>query len=66
MTQPLPTETLDCLNPKDFSLDNYCNDSQVGFSLKVFLDYPDELHDLCNDYLSAGQKIELQNELLSN
>ena len=54
MMQPLPTKTLDCLNPKDFSLDNYCNDSQVGFPLNVFLDYPDELHDLYNDYLSAG------------
>ena len=60
MTQPLPTEILDWVNPKDFSLDNYSNDCPIGCSLEVVLDYPDELHDLHNVYPLASQKIELK------
>ena len=50
MKQLLPTEIRDWVNPKDFNLGNYSNGSSIiSCSLKVDLDYPDELHDLCND-----------------
>ena len=64
MTQLLPTEILDCVNPKDFSLDNCARDSPIGCFLEVDLDYPDELHDLRNYYPLAAEKIK-RKELLS-
>ena len=45
MTQFLPSEILDWLNPKDFSLDINSNDSPIGRFEEVDIDYPDELHD---------------------
>ena len=45
MTQFLPSEILDWLNPKDFSLDINSNDSPIGCFEEVDIDYPDELHD---------------------
>ena len=56
LMQLFPTEILDWVNPKDFNVDNYSNDSPVGYFLEVDLDYPDELHDLRNDYSLAGKK----------
>ena len=50
MMQLLPAEILDWVNTKEFNLDNYSNDSPVGCFLEVDLDYPDELHELHNDY----------------
>ena len=46
MMQLLPTEISDWVNPKDFNLDNYSNNSPVGCFLEVDFNYPDELHDL--------------------
>ena len=43
------------LNP-DLNVDNYSNDSKVGFFLEVDLVYSDELCDL-HDYPLAGEKI---------
>ena len=56
MVQLLPTEILDWVDLKGFSLDIYSNDSPIGWFLDVGLDYPDELPDLHNDYLLAGEK----------
>ena len=53
--QLLQTELLDWVNPKDFNVDNYSNDSKIGCFLNVNLDHPDELHDLHNDYPLAGK-----------
>ena len=39
--QVLQTETLDWVNPKDFNLDNYSNDSPRGCFLEVDIDYPE-------------------------
>ena len=66
MIQLLPTEILDWVNPKEFNLDNYSNDSPIGCFLGVDLYYPDELHDLHNDYPLAGEKIEVKKEIFSN
>ena len=38
----LLTEILDQVNPKDFNLDNYSNDSPIGCFLEVDLNYLDE------------------------
>ena len=43
------------LDPKDFNLDNYSKKSPIGCFLDVDLDYPNELHDLHNDYTSGGE-----------
>ena len=45
-------------NPKD------SNDSPLGCFLEVDLDYPNELHDLENDYPLAGEKKEVTEEML--
>ena len=54
--QLLPTEILDRVNPKDFNLDNYSDNSPKGCFLEVYLDYPDELNDF-NDLF--GEKIKV-------
>ena len=66
MIKLLPIEILDWVNSKDFNLDNYCGDSPVGCFLEDDLDYPDDLHDLYNDYALAGEKVELRKETLPN
>ena len=48
--QPLPTEALDWVNPKDFNLHFYSNNSAIDCFLKVNFDYPDEIHVLYNSY----------------
>ena len=37
-----------------------------GYILEVNLEYPDELHDVHNDYLLAPEKLEISNDMLSN
>ena len=64
--QLLPTKILHWVDQKDFSLDNYRNDSPIGFFLQVDLDYLHELHDLYNEYPSEGEKINVRKEILSN
>ena len=51
--------------PKDFNVDNYSDDSPIGYFLEINLDYPDELHNLHNDYPLAGEKIKVTKEMLS-
>ena len=60
MIELLPTEILDWFNPKDFNLDNYSIDSPIWHLLEVDLDYPDELHDLHNDYPLADRKLKVK------
>lgn len=63
--QLLPTEILDRVNPKDFNSHNYSDNSNKGCFLEVYLDYPDELNDLHNDYHLFGEKIKVAKEMLS-
>ena len=37
----------------------------TGYLLKVNLEYPDELHELQNDYPLAPEKLAVSNDLLS-
>ena len=66
MKQLLPTEIFNWVNPKDFNLDTYSNDNQIGYFLEVNLDYYEELHDLHNDYPLAGEKVKVAEEILSD
>ena len=43
-------ERVDWVNPKDFNLDNYYNDSSIGCFLEIDLNYSYILYDLHNDY----------------
>ena len=56
MMQLLPTEILEWVNPKYVNLDDCPIGSSTGSFLEVGVDYPDELHDLHNDYPLASKK----------
>ena len=60
MMQLLSIAWFDWVDPKYFSLDNYSNYIPIACFLEVHLDYADELNDLHNDYLLAGEKIEVR------
>lgn len=65
MIQLLSTEVLDYVNLKSFHLDNYTDDGSIGCFLEIRLDYPNELHDLHNDYPLVAEKIKDTKEMLS-
>ena len=37
--------------------------SQIGYFLEVDLEYPDELHELHNDFLLAPEKFAVSNDM---
>ena len=41
------------------------NNTKYGYLLEVDLDYPEELHDIHNDYSVAPEKIKIEDEMLS-
>ena len=55
MMQLVPTE-IDWVDLKNFDLHNYSDAGPVGCFVEVDLDYPDELHELDNDYPLACEK----------
>ena len=65
MSKFLPTSGFKWIDPKEFDLNKYANNSSKGCFLKVDLEYPKELHDLHNDYPLAPDKIEIKREVLS-
>ena len=69
MSQPLPYghfKWLDFKDPEEIILDNYHENSNKGIILEVDLGYPEELHDLHNDYPCAPEKIIVSNDMLSD
>ena len=71
MSQSLPVGDFKWLDPaeyedpEDFILENYTDDTKKGVILEVDLEYPEELHDLHNDYPLAPEKILVTDDMLS-
>jgi len=66
MSQPLPYRDFKWLDPKEVLLDNYHENSYKGIILEEDLEYPEELHDLHNDYPCAPEKIVVTDHMLSD
>ena len=52
-------------DPKTDRKDRPCEDSKKGLILEVDLKYPEDLHDLQNDYQLAPEKVRVANDMLS-
>ena len=68
MSQYLPIVTFKWLIDKEISkidLGKYKADGKKGFFLEVDLEYPQELHDIHNDYPVAPEKVKVSNNMLS-
>ena len=65
MSQPLPYRDFKWIDPEEIILDNYHENSNKGIILEVDLEYPEELHDLHNDYPCAPEKIIVTNDMFS-
>ena len=68
MSQYLPTGGFRWMTEKQINkinLAKYEDDSKKGLILDVDLEYPEELHDLDNDYPLAAEKIKVEKEMLS-
>ena len=46
-------------------MDSISENRSIGYFLEVDFEYPDELHDLHNDYSLAPEKLEISSEILS-
>ena len=69
MSQYLPTGSFEWLSPKQIekiNLNKYTENSNKGMILEVDLEYPQELHDLHNDYPLGPEKMKVIDEMLSN
>ena len=64
MSQDLPTGGFKWISNKNIDLANIPKGK--GLILEVDLDYPNELHELHNDYPLASEKMELKNHMLSD
>ena len=68
INQPLPNCGFKFLNEKEineFDLNFISENSETGYILQCDLDYPEELHDLHNDYPLCQEKIEISVDMLS-
>ena len=68
MNQYLPYSEFKWLNQKEsdrFDADLIGENSSIGYILEVDLNYPDNLHELHNDYPSAPEKLEINHDTLS-
>ena len=68
MSQYLPTGGFRWMTEKQINkidLAKYKEDSEKGFILEVYLKYPEELHDLHNDYPLGPEKVKVTNKMLS-
>ena len=53
-------------NVYEFDAMSVSEQSPVGYFLEVDLKYPDELHELHNDYPLAPEKLAASSDMLSN
>ena len=68
MSQYLPTGNFRWMTDKEINkidLAEYKENSKKGLILEVDLDYPQQLHDLHNDYPVAPEKAKVSNNMLS-
>ena len=65
MSQYLPTGGFEWLTEEEVDLSKYNDKSEKGLILEVDLEYPEELHDLHNDYPLAPEKIKVTEGMLS-
>ena len=67
MSKYLPYEGYKCLkNVDEFDVMSVTEKSLIGFFLEVDLEYPDELHELHDDFPLASEKFAVSNDMLSN
>jgi len=66
MSQPLPKGDFQWIDPEEVELFNYHAESEKGVILEVDLEYPEELHDLHNDYPLAPEKMCIIDDMLSD
>ena len=68
MSQYLPTGGFRWMKEKQINkidLAKYKDDSKKGLIMEVDLEYPEELHDLHNDYPLAAEKVRVTEDMLS-
>ena len=68
MIQYLPTGGFKWISDekiKQIDLGKYKADGKKGFILEVDIEYPQELHDMHNDYPLAPEKVKVSNDMLS-
>ena len=53
------------IDPKEFDLNKYTNNSSKGCVLEIDLEYPKELHELHSDYPLVPDEIEIKRGMLS-
>jgi len=66
MSQPLRYRDFKWIDPEKVILDNYHENSNKGIIVEVDLEYPEELHDLHNDYPCAPGKMLVKDDMLSD
>ena len=52
-------------NVHGFDINSISKKSPIGYFIKVDLEYPDDLHELHNDYPLAPEKLAVSSEMLS-
>ena len=65
MSQYLPTGGFKWLTEEEVDLSKFNDESEKGLILEVDLEYPEELHNLHNDYPLAAEKIKVTEDMLS-
>ena len=66
MSEYLPYEEFKWLeNVDEFDVNSINEKSEIGYFLKVDLEYPDQLHELHNEYLLTPEKLAISSDMLS-
>ena len=53
-------------NVDNFDVNSISENSPTGYILEVYVEYPDELHKLCNDYPLTPEKLAIPYDILSD
>ena len=66
LSEYLPYSEFEWLKKVDgFDVNSISEKSEIGYFLEVDLEYPDELHELHNDYPLAPEKLAVSSNMLS-